>query len=116
MVWQRLQETKVINMYRGSRIRIELENVSDLAEDSSMDFMVFDSLQGDSIGMSLIRISGYKAGHILVTFPKESCITGTRSLSTQWLKENSESAFPFGSSISSIWITEKKLTAKKHLP
>ena len=113
MAWQKLEESKIENLYRGARIRVEVENSIGSVEDTIVDFMVFDSLGSDNVGLSLVRLTGFKAGHILITFPKESCPIGTRSLSTQWFRENFESTLPLSGSIKSVWITNERLSVRK---
>jgi uncharacterized protein YfaT (DUF1175 family) len=69
---------------RGSVLRFFTKGFSN---ESVVDFMIFDQ-QDDDQGMGLITITGYHAGLIYVSFPKESNSNEIKTISTGWLIDN----------------------------
>ena len=71
------------SLWRGDIIR--LVHDYDLGPGSGpVDLMVYDN-RDDEVGLSLMVVSGYKAGLTLNIFPRASCAAGCRSLETSWL-------------------------------
>jgi hypothetical protein len=101
-MWKLLSEIEDEVIYRGSRIRVEI--LPNNGEDHCVDFMVFHTLCNPSDGFSLLRVSGYKAGHLGVTLPEESRLDGVNGISVKWFKRNWKKWAPIDGKAENIWI------------
>lgn len=100
-MWKLISNKSRGILYRGDRLKVELVPANK-AEDRYIDFMLFNNLADDN-GLSLIRTSGYNAGHIGVTFPPESIPEGHSGTSLVWLGSNWKKWMPVNGKVIRIW-------------
>jgi hypothetical protein len=101
-MWKPLSKCKDNSLFRGDRLRVQVKPKD--GEDEVIDFMIFHALGSSFDGFSLIRISGYKAGHFVVTFPEESKPPDASGLSVEWLKQNAKKWLPVDGKVLSVWV------------
>jgi hypothetical protein len=107
MGWKNFSQCTEQVLFRGSRLRVT-EDVNGQSQTS--DLMLIDI--SDSNGMSLVELDGYHAGHVVVTFPLNSCPKNTRGLSVAWLLHHGKNKIPSEGTIERILIN----TGKPHPP
>jgi hypothetical protein len=105
-MWIELSEFDEEVMYRGARIRVAV--TPNHGEDKHVDFMIFHDFYGPSDGFSLLRISGYKAGHLAATLPSESTPEKAHGILVKWLRKNWKKWMPVDGKPERIWINISK--------
>jgi hypothetical protein len=104
-MWKSLSASKEDVLYRGNRIRIEV--LPNHGEDQCVDFMIFHAQCNASDGFSLLRVSGYKSGHVGVTLPEESRPDGINGISVKWLTKHWKKWMPVDGKATNIWVGSK---------
>lgn len=113
MPWKELRTVSQETLFRGTRIRVETDKL-DHSGEKSFELMFVD-LGSEELGLSLLEISGYHTGVLLVTLPAESLSAATRGTNVEWLRKNFAKCVPFESKVMSVQVNTDKPVAEQEL-
>jgi Immunity protein 45 len=110
-MWKSISVLSNGMLYQGDRLRIQVAP-KNITEDQFIDYMLFNDFSGAK-GLSLIRLTGFSAGHVSVTLPADSTLKGHNGTSVDWIKSNWKKWIPVEGKPLCLWVNEKLPRARK---